>query len=172
MKLSFDTILKKFGEMGEKTGWTYLEIPVKISETLMPGQKKSFRVKGKIDDLEIKQTALIPMGEGQFIMPVNATMRKAIRKQKGDKVSLQIQTDTSPLKISSTFLDCLADEPAALKNFKKMPLSHQHYYSKWIDSAKTDATKTKRIAMAVNGLAMGLDYGAMLRAERDKNIIR
>ena len=30
MKLSFEAILEKFGSMGEKTGWTIVEIPQDI----------------------------------------------------------------------------------------------------------------------------------------------
>jgi hypothetical protein len=172
MKIAFNAILKKFDKKGEKTGWTYIGIAKKVTESLMPGYKKSFRVKGRIDDHYIKQVALIPMGDGTYILPVNASMRKAIKKINGSKVNVEIETDQAPLKLSATFLDCLADEPTALKQFNEMPKSHQQYYSKWIESAKTEPTKIKRIAMAVNGLARGLDYGAMLREERDKKTIR
>ena len=86
--LQFNTILKQFNEQGEKTGWTYIEIPAKIAQQLKPGNKKSFRVKGRLDNYEIKGVALMPMGEGDFIMAVNATMRKGIGKRKGDKLKV------------------------------------------------------------------------------------
>jgi len=35
----------------------------------MPNNKKSFKVKGTLDSHTIKQTALIPMGDGSFILP-------------------------------------------------------------------------------------------------------
>ncbi len=172
MKISFDAILQKFGDKGEKTGWTYIAIPVKVSEKLKPGFKKSFRVKGLLDEYAIKGVALIPMGDGVFIMPINATMRKALRKREAAKISVSLQTDEEVIPLSATFLECLQDEPAAIKNFNKLPPSHQQYYSKWIESAKTDATKIKRIAMAVNGLARNMDYGAMLREQKENNIGR
>ncbi|RYD71709.1 MAG: hypothetical protein EOP53_23195, partial [Sphingobacteriales bacterium] len=46
------------------------------------------------------------------------------------------------------------------------------YYSKWIESAKTEPTKTKRIAIVVSGLARHMDYGAMLREQRDNKLTR
>jgi uncharacterized protein YdeI (YjbR/CyaY-like superfamily) len=58
----------------------------------------------------------------------------------------------------------LNDEPIALANFNKLPGSHQKYYSKWIESAKTEQTKTKRIAQAVNALTKNLHYGQMIRS--------
>nr|MBP8249452.1 DUF1905 domain-containing protein [Chitinophagales bacterium] len=46
MSCTYTTIIKKFGTMGEKTGWTYVEIPSDIAEELNPGIKTSYRVKG------------------------------------------------------------------------------------------------------------------------------
>ncbi|MEI9933350.1 MAG: DUF1905 domain-containing protein [Ferruginibacter sp.] len=72
----------KFGEQGEKTGWSYILVKKEIAEKLKPGNKKSFRVKGKLDEYSIKGIALVPMGEGNFIMAINATMRKAMVNKK------------------------------------------------------------------------------------------
>ena len=161
--VQFSTILKKFEQQGEKTGWTYIDIPAKIAEQLKPGNKKSFRVKGKIDDYIIEGISLVPMGGGDFIMAVNGEMRKHLKKQKGATVKVSIAEDKTKPAISSTLLECLQDEPKALQNFKKYAPSHQLYFSKWIESAKTEATKSKRIAQAVSALAKGKDYGTMLR---------
>lgn len=172
MKIVFATELKQFGQQGEKTGWTYFEITGKLAAKLQPGMRKSFRVKGSIDTHAIKQVAILPMGDGNFIMPVNAEMRKAIRKKKGDKIEVALEADKSELKLSRDFLECLADEPKAKAWFESLPKSHQQYYSKWIESAKTEPTRIKRIAIVVNGLARKMDYGAMLREQRDQNLTR
>ncbi|WP_262919566.1 YdeI/OmpD-associated family protein [Niabella hibiscisoli] len=50
-----------------------------------------------------------------------------------------------------------------------MAPSHQNYFSKWIDDAKTDATKTKRIAQALFGLNNKMDYGQMIRYHKGKS---
>lgn len=170
MKILFTATLEKFSEMGEKTGWTYFGIPKKVAEKLMPGNKKSFRVKGKIDNYILKQTAVLPMGGGDFIMPVNGEMRKAIGKKKGDKVDITLEADKAEIKLNAALLECLADEPAALAQFNSMPMSHRRYYSKWIESAKTEATRTKRIAVAVSSLAKKIDYGEMLRNQKKNDL--
>ncbi len=162
----FSTTLLKFSKMGEKTGWTYVLIPHKIAEKIKPSNKKSFRVKGKIDDYKIKAVALLPMGEGDFIMPINAGMRKAIRKIHGAKVTLEIEEDKAEIKICTLLLDCLEDDPVANENFKKLPNSHQQYYSKWIQSAKTEATQTKRIAACIHAFSHNLSYGDMMKLLR------
>ena len=52
--VKFSTTILKFDKQGEKTGWTYITIPAKIAQQLNPGNKKSFRVKGRLDDFEIE----------------------------------------------------------------------------------------------------------------------
>ncbi len=78
--ISYKTIILTFDKQGEKTGWTYIQVPADIAQQLKPDTKKSFRVKGKLDNYKIKAVALLPMGEGNFIMPINGAMRKAIGK--------------------------------------------------------------------------------------------
>jgi hypothetical protein len=165
--VTFKASLHKFEKKGEKTGWTYFEIPAHIANELNPGIKTSFRVKGKMDSFVLKLVALIPMGDGDFIIPVNGEMRRKIRKKEGDTIEVALEIDTDPLPQSADLLACLEDEPKALAYFNNLPASHQNYYNKWIESAKTIETKTKRISMTVRGMAMGLDYGQTLRYFRD-----
>jgi len=166
--VKYTTLILKFEKQGEKTGWTYIEIPADVAGKLKPGNKKSFRVKGKLDNYSFQKTSLLPMGKGSFILPINAAIRKAIGKKQGAMLFVQIEEDKSDFVFNPDFMDCLADEPAALKFFKQQPGSHQKYFSKWVDSAKTDVTKAKKIAMAVNALAKGLGFVEMIRANTNK----
>jgi mRNA-degrading endonuclease RelE of RelBE toxin-antitoxin system len=151
--------------MGEKTRWMYIEIPADIAQKINPGCKKSYRVKGKLDNYSFEKVALLPMGEGTFIIPFNAQMRKATGKKNGATLKVSLELDERTIPINAEFLDCLADEPKALKFFKSLPKSHQGYFSKWIDTAKTETTKAKRIAESINGLSKGQNFGDMLRAK-------
>lgn len=164
--ISFTTTLERFDKKGEKTGWTFIEISARQAGKLKPGTKVSYRVRGTLDSHKISQVAIMPMGEGNFILPVNGTMRKALGKKVGDKVKVTLEADDSKVVLSADLMACLKDEPAALAAFKKLPGSHQKYFSRWVESAKTSTTKTKRIVMTVTALARNLDFGAMLREER------
>jgi hypothetical protein len=166
--VEFVTTIRRFGTMGEKTGWTYFEIPADIAEALKPGNKQSFRVKGKLDAFPIKGIALLPMGAGKFIMPLNADMRKAIGKRKGAMLKVQLSEDKQGFVFNEDFIACLNDDPPAKVFFQSLPGSHQRYFSKWIDSAKTEPTKVKRITMAVSALAKKLGYAEMLRVSRGR----
>lgn len=162
--VQFTATIKKFDKQGEKTGWTYIEVPAAVAEKLNPDNKKGFRVKGKLDDYSFSMVALLPMGGGDFIMPLNAAMRKGIKKQKGATVQVRMEVDTNEIKPPNELMECLQDEPEALAYFNSLTKSHQNYFTNWINSAKTDATKAKRIAATLDALGKHWDFGQMIRA--------
>lgn len=166
--IQFEADIKRFGEMGEKTGWTFVEVPAALAQELLPGNKRSFRVKGLLDQHPINQVAIMPMGGGDFILVLNGEMRKEIRKRGGDKLRLILEVDTSPIELSPDLLECLEDDTEAKERFFKIPRSHQNYFSKWIESAKTIETKTKRILLTFSAMKRGLDYGEMLREDQKR----
>src|SRR5205814_957278 len=80
-----------------------------------------------------------------------------IGKRKGARVNVQLQTDdTFTIEPPAELLECLQDEPAAMAFFQKLTKGHQAYFIKWIASAKTDQTKTKRMAQMITDLSKGL----------------
>ena len=103
------------------------------------------------------------MGEGDFIMPLNASHRKKIGKRKGAIVNVKIELDDNPVMFSKELLECLADEPEAFSFFNKLTPGHRRYFSNWIDSAKTESTKASRIAHTITAMVMKEDFGSMIR---------
>lgn len=175
---TFTALLQKFDKKGEKTGWTYIEIPVEVTDALKPGKKTSFRVKGTLDSYAIKLVALIPMGHsddgepdrsgGSFIMAINATMRRGIGKEEGETVRVDLDVDNDPMPVSADLMICLEDDPDALAFFNTLSKGHQTYFSNWIEDAKTPETKANRIAKALRGFSMKMGYGEMIRYFKNK----
>ena len=97
-------------------------------------------------------------------------MRKVIGKKQGDKIQVALEADDRKLILSADLITCLKEEPQALAFFKSLSKSHQQYFSKWIESAKTTPTKTKRIVMAV--IAMGKRQGFPEMMRENKNLQR
>jgi hypothetical protein len=162
-------IVERFGSMGEKTGWTYVTIPAAIAR-LIKDDRRSFRVKGTLAGHPIAMVALIPMGEGDFILPLNDRLRRGMgpAAREGNEVDMVLELDLTPQTIDEELLLCLADEPHAMQAFEAMPRSHQRYFSKWVQEAKTAPTRAKRIAMTVEAMLRGFDFGQMLRHEREQ----
>lgn len=165
--VEYTTIILKFANQGEKTGWTYIEVPADVAQQLKPGNKKSFRVKGLLDSYAFSGAALLPMGEGNFILALNADIRKGIRKSKGAMLQVRLEADSDyAIEPPPELIDCLNDDPGSLEYYNSLPKSHRDYFVKWITSAKTEATRTNRIVQTVNAMAQRWDYGQMIRENR------
>lgn len=162
--IRFKTKILQFKDMGEKTGWTYIQIPAALAQQLKPGNKKSFRVKGRLDDHVISGMALFPMGDGDFILAIKAAIRKAIRKQMGDTLEVQLEADNKVIAPPKDLMECLADEPRALDFFNSLPKSHQNWYGNWIKNAKMEATRTRRIVQIVDAMTKRMSFAEMLKA--------
>ena len=168
--VEFTATILQFEAKGEKTGWSYIEVPVDIGQALIPGNKKSFKVKGRLDQYKFEGMNLLPMGGGIFIMALNATVRKKIHKGKGAMLRVQLEVNSTPFEVPDWMIECLEDEPVAKERFYKVPKSHQNYYIKWIESAKTEQTRIKRIALVVTAFVKGIDFGEMMRMNRDDKL--
>jgi hypothetical protein len=165
--IEFNTIMLQFESQGEKTGWTYIEIPADIAQQLKPGNKKSFRVKGMLDGLAVAGMALMPMGAGNFILALKADVRKAIRKNAGAMLAVKLEEDKDyKVEVPADLQECFDFEPEALIQFNTLPKSHRDYFIKWIESAKTSETRAKRIINTVNAMLRKWDYGTMIREMR------
>lgn len=162
--IEFTTIILQFAEQGEKTGWSYIEIAAHLAQELKPGNKKSFRVRGMLDGLAVKGMALMPMGEGNFIMALKADVRKGIHKNAGAMVQVKIEEDTDyKVEVPDDLQECFEFEPDALAFFNSLPKSHRDYFIKWIEGAKTNETRAKRIVNTINAMLRKWNYGQMMR---------
>ena len=170
--VKFTATIHQFGEQGVKTGWTYIEVPVDIAQKLNSNNKKSFRVKGKLDKYSILGIALLPMGGGKFMMPLNAAMRKATHKKKGGTLEVQISVDTNPLQAPDGFYECLDDEPKALRFFNQLKVSHRNYFIKWMGGVKSEEAVAIRMATVINALLKEEDFVTMLRSLKIEKDLR
>lgn len=98
------------------------------------------------------------MRNGNFMLPVNASMRKATGKQAGDKLKISIEPDERRHPLSKDLLACLKDDAEAVTFFKSLSFSHQQYFSKWVEDAKTPRTKTKRLVTCLTACNRKMNF--------------
>jgi hypothetical protein len=162
--IEFKAEIERFAEMGEKTGWSYIFLPAALANSLKENCKKSFRVKGKLDNISIEGVATVPMGDGDFIIALKASLRKQLRKEVGALLTVQIEEDRNfKIELPEDLELCLSDEKELLQNFLKLPKSHQNWYINWLNAAKTESTRTKRIVNIVSAMSKGQSFGEMMR---------
>lgn len=167
--VTFVALIRRFEQMGEKTGWTYVDISADIAQQLNPEIKRSFRVKGMLDRTFVNGLALLPMGGGSFILPLNASLREKLKKVDGSMLELSLEADQDFRIDTPEDLRMCLQEEGVLHSFDKLPKSHRNYFINWISSAKMIETRTKRMGMTVNAMLMGFSYAEMIRQERTKN---
>ncbi len=168
--IRFTASILQFSDKGEKTGWSYIDIPADIATQLKPGTKTSFLVKGTLDSVEINGISLLPMGNGHFILPLKKELRTKLRKQKGSMLQVALAADEVAYQINEDLLICLSEAGnETLQRFNNLAASHQKYFSKWIESAKTIPTKANRIAQTVDAMECNLSYSEMIRKNKQSN---
>lgn len=133
-----------------KGGWIYAAIP-----EIKADKKNPFgwvRVKGSVDGVPISHYHLMPMGNGQLFLPVKAEIRKQIRKKAGDWITVELFPDNGPVNVPDELLQCLKDEPAALKKFNAMPDQEKIAAIKYIYAVKKEETRAARIIKLTRSL--------------------
>lgn len=136
-----EALLEKFSGKG---GWTYISVPEIDSIPNIPFGWVI--VNGNIDNYQFTKSKLMPFGNGKLFLPVNASIRKNIKKQAGDSVWLTLYLEELPLEIPEELMECfLQEKPIIHEKFKALSQKQQHFYINLIYSSKTEDEKAQRI---------------------------
>ena len=100
------------------------------------------------------RTTVAPLG-GVFMVSVSAAARAETGVRPGDDV--EIEPDAEPREVAepADLEAALAAEPEARRLFDRLAYSHRSAYVLWIESAKKDETRQRRILEAVTMLRTG-----------------
>lgn len=163
----FTAEMERFSKMGEKTGWTFVSVPAHIANQIKPDCRKSYRVRGRLDHVEIAGLSLVPMGEGDFILALKSSLRKALKKEEGAMLHIELEVDPDfKIEMPEDLEICLLEDRTLMETFLKMPKSHQNYYITWLNTAKTEKTRTKRLTQIVIAMDKKMEFGEMIRANK------
>lgn len=133
-------------ELGGKTA-TGFEVPPEVVESLGSGKRPPVTV--TINGHTYRST-VAPMG-GRYLLPLSAENRTAAGVHAGDVVDVDVGLDTAPrvVEVPKDLAAALATEPTAQERWDRLSYSHQRQHVLAIDEAKTEATRQRRIAKAV-----------------------
>jgi bacteriocin resistance YdeI/OmpD-like protein/uncharacterized protein DUF1905 len=137
----------------EGTGtWTFLPIPIDLKAHY--GAAGQIKVRGSIDGEPFRSTAL-PRGDGTHYLVVKGEIRKRINATAGSVVAVILERDLDErtVAVPVDFLKVLSSQQSARSAFDGFSYSHRKEYVDWIESAKTEATRAKRIQSALGMIA-------------------
>jgi hypothetical protein len=94
---------------------------------------------------------------GEFLLGLSRAVREAAGVRAGDQVQVILELDTAPREVDvpRALADALAGDPAARKAFEGMAFTHRKEYARWVDEAKKDETRDRRVQQAVEMIRAG-----------------
>jgi Bacteriocin-protection, YdeI or OmpD-Associated/Domain of unknown function (DUF1905) len=139
-------------ELFTKTG-TGLRVPTEVVARLGSGKRPPVRV--TIGGYTYRST-VAAYGD-EYFLPLNAGNRERAGVAAGDQVDVDVDLDTAPREVTvpSDLAAALDDDAEARRSFDGLSYSHKREYVSWIEEAKRDETRRRRIAKAVDMLRAG-----------------
>ena len=141
----FSAKLKTFPNMNA----TYVDLPFDVPTIF---GKKRVKIKAWMDG-HLYRGLLCDMGEGYFLL-VNQEMRRLISKNAGDTISVVIEEDIQErIVIVPHDLQQLFKLHSQAESFyKTLSYTNRKEYVRWIESAKRDETREKRLKVTIEKL--------------------
>ena len=102
------------------------------------------------------RTSVARMG-GEFLLGLNRAVREEAGVEAGDTVDVELELDTAPreVEVPQALADALAADREAREAFDRLAYTHRKEYARWIDEAKRDETRRRRITQALEMLRQG-----------------
>ena len=94
---------------------------------------------------------------GEFLVGLNREVREGAGVQAGDTVTLALRLDTAPreVEVPEALARALDADPAARAAFEKLAFTHRKEFARWIDEAKREQTRDRRVAQALDMIRAG-----------------
>jgi hypothetical protein len=138
-------VIEKFKGKG---GWTYI-----LFSNLRSNENAPFgwvNVYGTIDDFTIENYNLQPFGNGQLFLPLNAKLRKTIKKNVGDFVKIQLFETQLSVEEKADIIACFQADENVFTRWKKLSEKAQFKILWSINRAKDADEKAMRIIKFIN----------------------
>jgi hypothetical protein len=116
---------------------------------------KRFPVRATVNGYVWRTT--ITRMRGDFLLGLSRAVREAAGVDAGDTVEVELELDTAPREVDvpEALSEALAGDPIAAAAFAGLAFTHRKEYARWIDEAKRDETRLRRIARALEMLHEG-----------------
>jgi Bacteriocin-protection, YdeI or OmpD-Associated/Domain of unknown function (DUF1905) len=132
---------------------TGIRVPDDVIASLGPSRRPPVQV--TVNGYTYRTTVAVM--SGAFMFGVSADVRKSAGVAGGDEVDVEIVLDTEPREVSvpADLKTALDADREANRFFQSLSYSHKSAYVLWIESAKKDETRQRRIPEAIRMLKEG-----------------
>lgn len=94
---------------------------------------------------------------GEFMVGLSRKVREGAGVQAGDMVTLELALDTQArtVEVPPALSEALDNDPQAKTAFEGMAFTHRKEYARWIEEAKKEETRARRVAQAIEMIRTG-----------------
>ncbi len=94
---------------------------------------------------------------GRHYLPLRREVRSAAGISPGDVIEVQVEPDETPrtVEIPADLAEALGRDSVATIAFERLSYTHRREYVTWVESAKRDQTRMRRLAQALDMLREG-----------------
>ncbi len=94
---------------------------------------------------------------GEYLVGLSRDVREAAGAQAGDTVRVELELDTAPREVDlpEALAQALVGDPIAGAAFERLAFTHRKEYARWIEDAKREETRDRRVAQALVMLREG-----------------
>jgi hypothetical protein len=130
--------------------------PVNVPEFF--GTRARVPVRGTINGFPFR-SSLMPMS-GCHMMPVNKILRDGAGVKPGDMVEVAMERDDEERTVEAPAVlkKALAKNKEAKGNWGKLSFTHKKEMANWIEQAKQEETRVRRLAKVVSVLEKGTKW--------------
>ncbi len=134
-------------------GGAYVTIPFDVEQVF---GKKRVKILATIDGEPYRGT-LVRMGTPCHMLLILKEIRQKIGKSFGEEVEVTLEEDTVPrqVKLPPDLLAALEASPEANAYFHQLSYTHQKEYVQWIEEAKQESTRQRRLEKTIQMLLEG-----------------
>ena len=134
-------------------GGAFVEVPFDVEEAF--GSKRP-KVKAVIEGVPYRGI-LTRMGTEHHLLIILKEIREKVGKTFGDeiKVSVELDVDERVVTVPAELKRLFKSEKEAKAFFDKLSYTHQREYVMWINEAKREETRQRRIVKAIGMLKKG-----------------
>lgn len=132
---------------------TGIEVPEEIVDALGAGKRPKVTV--TVNGYSYR-SSIAPMA-GTYMISLSSEHRAASGLAGGDAVDVELEVDTAPREVTvpDDFSAALDAAPTARQTFDGLSYSNKSWHVLQIEGAKSDETRSRRIARSIEALAAG-----------------
>ena len=148
MKKTFTAVIQNAGG-----GGAFVEVPFDVETAF--GSKRP-KVKAMIEGVPYRGI-LTRMGTECHLLIILKDIREQIGKTFGDEIKITVEPDTEPrvIEIPKDLMKELKKDKDAKAFYDKLSYTHQREYVNWINEAKREETRQRRIVKTIQLLKQG-----------------